>query len=98
MADFAEERARARELLADESVTAFYVGAVRGDVVETASARLSEADRTETVQELSLLAAHVRSVADQTGADVDEIAASAAAAASQFDGRAFDEPTDDDGE
>jgi|APHM01.1.fsa_nt_gi hypothetical protein len=96
MSDFETERADARELLADESVTAFHVGVVRGDQVETASARLAEADRTENLQALSLLAAHLRLVADDAGADYDEAAADAAAIAGRLGGRALSDPGDED--
>lgn len=96
MADFEDKREEARELLDKEGVTAFHVSVVRGDRVETVSERNASADRAESLQVLSLLAAHIGAAADSAGADYDEVAGNAAAIAGQIGSQALTEPDDDE--
>lgn len=101
---FAAELDRARALLTAEDLTAFAVGAVRdGRAVETTFSYLPDAvdaDR-EGIQALTLLAAHVRVVADEAGVDPLTAATDAAALAGRVEevgtGAAGGEDGADDG-
>lgn len=83
-AEFAESLDRARELLDDDSISAFYVGAVRdGQDLSAASAYLADDPEGEGMQALSLLASHVHMVADEAGVDIETAARDAAKLAEQ---------------
>lgn len=85
-AAFETEREAARELLADESITAFYLGVVdEGETVETTFAQTADDPRQEGLQALSLLATHVRLVAGEAGVDPSTVAADAATLAGELD-------------
>jgi hypothetical protein len=78
-AEFAESLERARELLAEEDVSAFYVGTVRqGQDLSAASAYLADDPEGEGMQALSLLASHVHMVAQEAGVDIETAARDAA--------------------
>ena len=79
---FARELEYARELLDDDGVTAAIVGVVRdGEEVDTTFAQRADSPREEGLQALSLLAAHVRLVADEAGVDHTTVASDAASLA-----------------
>jgi hypothetical protein len=85
-AAFETEREAARELLADESITAFYLGVVdEGETVETTFAQTADDAQQEGLQALSLLATHVRIVASEAGVDPTTVAADAATLAGELD-------------
>jgi hypothetical protein len=77
-AAFQRELESARELLADDDISALHVGVVRGDRVDTAFAQLADGSREEGLQALTLLATHLRLVAEQAGVGYDAVAADAA--------------------
>ena len=82
--EFDTDRRHARELLADDDLTALHLGVVHDDdTVDTVVSRTGEGD--ERLQALSLLATHIRSVAAEAGADPEAVAADAAAIAGQLD-------------
>ncbi len=83
---FEDELDAARELLTDESITAFYVGIVDdGETVDTTFAQTADDPQQEGLQALSLLATHVRIVANQAGVDPATVAGDAATLAGQLD-------------
>ena len=83
---FETELDSARELLDDESNTAFYVGVVRdGETVETTFAQTADDPQQEGLQALSLLATHVRIVSNQAGVEPSVVAGDAATLAGQFE-------------
>ncbi|MEF8778970.1 MAG: hypothetical protein V5A36_08665 [Natronomonas sp.] len=83
---FEAERQTAQELLSDDSVTAFYVGVVdEGETVDATFAQTAEDPQQEGLQTLSLLATHVRIVANQAGVDPATIAGDAATLAGRLD-------------
>ncbi|MDR5674284.1 Uncharacterized protein AArcCO_2670 [Halalkaliarchaeum sp. AArc-CO] len=83
---FARELEYARQLLDDDGVTAAVVGVVRdGEEVDTTFAQRADSPREEGLQALSLLAAHVRLVADQAGVDHTTVASDAASLAGAVD-------------
>lgn len=82
---FALERQRARELLDSDGVRAFHVGVVRDGEVETTFAQRAEDSREESLQALSLLAAHVQLVATEAGVDPSIVAGDAATLAGQVE-------------
>lgn len=85
-AAFEAERQAAQELLADDSITAFYVGVVGEDeTVDTTFAQTADDQQQEGLQTLSLLATHVRIVAKQAGVDPATIAGDAATLAGRLD-------------
>jgi hypothetical protein len=85
--EFAESLERARTLLEDDSLSAFYVGAVRdGQNLSAASAYLADDPEGEGMQALSLLASHVHMVADEAGVDIETAARDAAKLAEQTTG------------
>jgi hypothetical protein len=97
--EFDTDRRHARELLADDDLTALHLGVIHDDdTVDTVISRASD-DNSEDLQALSLLAAHIRSVAIEAGVKPDAVAADAAAIASQLDElsvAAMDEATEGD--
>ena len=83
---FETERRAARELLADDSITALYAGVVTdGEALETTFAQTAEDPRQEGLQALSLLAAHVRLVANEAGVEPAAVAGDAATLAGRMD-------------
>jgi hypothetical protein len=90
---FDTDRRHARELLADDDLTALHLGVVHDDdTVDAVVSRTGEGD--ERLQALSLLATHIRSVAAEAGADPEAVAADAAAIAGQLDDLSVDAMTD----
>jgi len=86
LTEFDEELDSARRLLDDDSNTAFYVGVVRdGETVETTFAQTADDPQQEGLQTLSLLATHVRIVANQAGVDPSVVAGDAATLAGQVE-------------
>ncbi|MFC6786349.1 hypothetical protein ACFQFH_10720 [Halobaculum halobium] len=97
---FDRELAAARALLDDaDDLAAFHVGVVRGDRVDTTTARRSEGEQAG-LETLSLLASHLRTVADEAGVDAETVAADAASLANAVEEFPTDPDTarDDDGE
>lgn len=85
-AAFEAERRDALELLDDESVTAFYLGVVSdGETVDTTFAGNADNPEQEGLQALSLLAAHVRIVANEAGVEPAAVAGDAATLAGRMD-------------
>ncbi|TQQ81220.1 hypothetical protein EGH24_08810 [Halonotius terrestris] len=83
--DFEVNRDHARELLAEDDLTALHLGVIRDDdTVDTVVAR-GDSESDESLQALSLLAAHIRAVATEAGVEYDAVAADAAAIAGQLD-------------
>lgn len=83
---FAHELEYARQLLDDDGITAAIVGVVRdGEEVDTTFAQRADSPRDEGLQALSLLAAHVRLVADEAGVDHTTVASDAASLAGAVD-------------
>jgi len=83
---FEAERTEALELLDDESITAFYVGVVGdGETVDTTLAQNADDPEQEGLQALSLLAAHVRIVANEAGVEPAAVAGDAATLAGRMD-------------
>jgi hypothetical protein len=85
--EFADQLADAREALADDDLTAFAVGVVRnGESVETTASYRSDAvDAEEGTQSLTLLATHLRVVAEEAGVDYRTAARDAAALADRVE-------------
>lgn len=81
---FERELANARALLAGDDLTAVHVGAVRGEEVETAVARRDDGERGR-LGALTLLAAHLRTVAAEAGVDPETLAADAARLADEME-------------
>lgn len=82
---FDDELAEARRLLDGDDVRACYVGVVRGDEVDTTFAQRADDPREEGLQALSLLAAHLRLVADEADVEPSTAAADAATLASEVE-------------
>ncbi|WP_138004729.1 hypothetical protein [Halalkalirubrum salinum] len=83
---FAADRAAAREALADDDVSAFYLGIVRdGESIDTTFAQTADDPEDEGLQALSLLAAHVRIVANQAGVEPSTVAGDAATLAARLE-------------
>jgi hypothetical protein len=82
---FQRELESARELLEDDTVSALHVGVVRGDRVDTAFAQRADGPREEGLQALTLLATHLRLVAEEAGVGYDTVAADAAQLAHQVE-------------
>ncbi|EJN58539.1 hypothetical protein [Halogranum rubrum] len=96
---FQTELDAARDLLDDDSLTAFHVGVVRdGEEIDTTySYRTDDSDgdgEHEGLQALSLLATHLRVVADEAGVDYETVATDAVTLATQVE----EAPTDETGE
>jgi hypothetical protein len=82
-ADFESELQAARSLLDDEDVTAFHVGVVRdGEEVETTFSFEAQ-DENVGIQSLTLLATHLRVVANEAGVDLSTAASDAVQLANQ---------------
>lgn len=82
--EFAESLENARELLDDDSISAFYVGTVReGQDLSATSAYLADDPEGEGMQALSLLASHVHMVAEEADVDIETAARDAAKLAEQ---------------
>ena len=98
---FDTDRRHARELLADDDLTALHLGVIHeDDTVDTVVSRAPD-DNAEELQALSLLATHIRAVATEAGVEPDAVAADAAAIAGQLDElsvAAMNEATDGNGE
>lgn len=83
---FDDERRNARELLDDESITAFYLGVIHdGETADTTFAQTADDPEQEGLQALSLLATHVRIVANETGVDPATVAGDAATLAGRME-------------
>ena len=83
---FATDRAAAREALAADDVSAFYLGIVRdGESIDTTFAQTADDPEDEGLQALSLLAAHVRIVANQAGVEPSTVAGDAATLAARLE-------------
>lgn len=84
--DFEAELRNARELLDDESITAFYLGVIYdGETADTTFAQTADDPQHEGLQALSLLATHVRIVASESGADPATVAGDAATLAGRME-------------
>lgn len=101
---FDMERVAAQDMLSDDSITAFYLGVVReGDEIDTTFAQVADEPREEGLQALSLLATHVRTVANQAGVEPSTVAGDAATLAGRIEELSPDrmreiEAGEDDGE
>ncbi len=85
-AAFTERLEHARSLL-DDDVTACYVGVVReGREVDSTFAQQAGDAQQEGMQALSLLASHLRLVADEAGVDYATVAGDAATLAERLEG------------
>lgn len=83
---FSADRAAAREALAGDDVSAFYLGVVRdGESIDTTFAQTADDPEDEGLQALSLLAAHVRIVANQAGVEPSTVAGDAATLAARLE-------------
>ncbi|MFB6221199.1 MAG: hypothetical protein ABEH90_07150 [Halolamina sp.] len=83
--EFANRLANARDLIDDET-TACYVGVVReGREVDSTFAQQADDAEQEGMQALSLLASHLRLVADEAGVDYATVAGDAATLAERLD-------------
>ncbi|QZY01067.1 hypothetical protein K6T25_09240 [Halobaculum rubrum] len=95
---FERELTGARALLDDadgDDITAIHVGVVRGDQVNSTAARRSEGDRAG-LETLTLLASHLRTVADEAGVDYEVVAADAARLAGEVETLPTDRPDADE--
>jgi len=82
---FERELADARALLDDDDdLSALHVGVVRGDRVDTTTARRSAGEQAG-LETLALLASHLRTVADEAGVDYETVAADAASLANEVE-------------
>jgi hypothetical protein len=82
-ADFEAELRAAKSLLDDDGVTAFHVGVVRdGEEVETTFSFEAQ-DENVGMQSLTLLATHLRVVAEEAGVDLTTAAGDAVQLANQ---------------
>ena len=91
-ADFEAEQQNARELLDDDSITAFYLGVVRdGETADTTFAQTADDPEQEGLQALSLLATHVQIVANEA-----DVAGDAATLAGQMEELTPEELADDE--
>lgn len=94
---FERELATARALLDDgaEDITALHVGVVRGEQVNSTAARRSEGEQAG-LETLTLLASHLRTVADEAGVDYETVAADAARLAGEVEALPTDRPDADE--
>lgn len=83
--EFEAELVAARELLDSDDIDAIHVGVVRGDEVDTTFAQRADNPQQEGLQALSLLAAHVRLVANEAGVEPSTVAGDAATLAGQVE-------------
>ena len=89
--EFDAQLDRARRLLDQEEITALHVGVVReGEEVDTAFAQRTP-DSEGGLQALSLLAAHLRLVADEAGVDYATVAGDAATVAERVEESGIDD-------
>ena len=96
-ADFEAEQQNARELLDDDSITAFYLGVVRdGETADTTFAQTADGPEQEGLQALSLLATHVQIVANEADVDPATVAGDAATLAGQMEELTPEELADDE--
>lgn len=85
-AAFEEERRTAQELLDEDSITAFYLGVIHdGETADTTFAQTADDPEQEGLQALSLLATHVRIVANQADVDPATVAGDAATLAGRME-------------
>lgn len=85
-AHFDAERQRALELLKEDSITGFYLGVIHeGETADSTFAQLADDPQQEGLQALSLLATHVRIVANESGADPEMVAGDAATLAARLE-------------
>ncbi|MCL9816413.1 hypothetical protein [Natronocalculus amylovorans] len=83
---FTSERETAIELLEDDSISAFYLGVIRdSEEIDTTFAQTADSPEDEGLQALSLLATHVRIVANQAGVDPSTVAGDAATLAGRLE-------------
>jgi hypothetical protein len=85
---FQTELDAARDLLADDDVTAFHVGVVRdGEEIDTAFSYRTDdtGEQQGGLQALSLLATHLRVVASNAGVDYETVAEDAVTLATQVE-------------
>lgn len=82
----------------ETEVSALHVGVVRGDRVDTSFAQLADGPREEGLQALTLLATHLRLVAEEAGVGYDTVAADAAQLANQLEESEIPTPPGDDEE
>lgn len=83
---FAAELARARDLLDGEGIEALHVGVVRDGEIDTTFAQRTGGDpENEGLRALALLAAHVRTVANEAGVDAATVAGDAATLAGRVE-------------
>ncbi|QLG61556.1 hypothetical protein [Halorarum salinum] len=78
---FERELENARTLLEADDVTAVHVGVVHGEEVDTAFAQTADDPHEEGLRALTLLATHLRLVAEEAGVDYETVAADAASLA-----------------
>ena len=84
--DFDAEQRKAQELLDEDSITAFYLGVIHdGETADTMFAQTADDPQQEGLQALSLLATHVRIVANESGADPETVAGDAATLAGRLE-------------
>ena len=84
--EFPEALEHARDLLGSDDVTAFHVGVVRnGENVETTYSYDVQDPEQEGIQSLTLLATHLRIVAEESGVDYTTVASDAATLAGQVE-------------
>ena len=84
-AEFAERLEHARSLISEDA-TACYVGVVReGREVDSTFAQQAGDAQEEGMQALSLLASHLRLVADEAGVEYDTVANDAATLAERLE-------------
>ena len=96
-ADFEAEQQNARELLDDDSITAFYLGVGRdGETADTTFAQTADDPEQEGLQALSLLATHVQIVANEADVDPATVAGDAATLAGQMEELTPEELADDE--
>lgn len=83
---FERELRNAQERLDDEAITAFYLGVIYdGETADTAFAQNADTPHQEGLQALSLLATHIRIVANESGADPATVAGDAATLAGRME-------------
>lgn len=82
---FEADRQRARDLLDAEDVDGLYAGVVRDDELDFVFAHRFDDPRQTGKRALSLLAQHVRAIADEAGLPPEQVADDAARLAAQLD-------------
>lgn len=90
--EFETQRQTARALLDEDSITAFYLGVIHdAETADTMFAQTAEDREQEGLQALSLLATHIRIVANESGADLETVAGDAATIAGRLEGLSPDD-------